>query len=275
MEWLEDDCRMEAADGMFATSWETAYPAFNSGLEARRFYFVQDFEPYFYPAGSRSVLAETTYRFGFFGITAGRWLAQKLEAEYGMRTHHYEFASDPALYRHTNSGPRREVLFYVRPYTERRGFEIGVMALDLFHRRHPDYQINLVGWDVSIHAIPFPYENLRTLELKQLSALYNRCAAGLVLSYTNMSLLPLELLGAGTIPVVNDAPNTRTVSDNPFIAYSATDPASLAATLSEVVSRPDAIAHSEAAARSVLGTSWADAGRTFIEVVERETRRGE
>lgn len=275
MEWLEDDADMLPADGMFATSWETAYPAFNSKLEARRFYFVQDFEPAFYPVGSRSVLAENTYRFGFFGITAGGWLAEKLRTEYGMRTHHYDFASDPALYRHTNNGPRREVLFYVRPFTERRGFEIGVMALDLFHRQHPEYQINLVGWDVSVHAIPFPYKNLKTLELKDLSALYNRCAAGLVLSYTNLSLLPLELLGSGTIPVVNDAPNTRMVSNNPYIAYAATDPASLAAALSEIVSRPEAIAQAKAAAGSVLQTSWADSGREFVDVVERETRNRE
>lgn len=275
MEWLDDDCHMEPADGMFATSWETAYPAFNSTLEGKRFYFVQDFEPYFYPVGTRSVLAETTYKFGFFGITAGSWLAEKLSTEYGMRTHHYEFAADEELYRHTNSGPRQEVLFYVRPFTERRGFEIGIMALDLFHAKHPEYRINLVGWDVSIHAIPFPYENLKTLELTQLSDLYNRCAAGLVLSFTNMSLLPLELLGSGTIPVVNDAPNTRMVSDNPFIAYSAADPASLAATLSETVSRHDAIARADAAAKSVLAGSWTDAGREFVDVVERETRNRE
>ena len=32
----------------------------------------------FYPAGSQSLLAEATYRFGFHGVTAGRWLAQRL-----------------------------------------------------------------------------------------------------------------------------------------------------------------------------------------------------
>ena len=34
----------------------------------RKFYFVQDYEPLFYPASSRSALAEATYRFGMPAI---------------------------------------------------------------------------------------------------------------------------------------------------------------------------------------------------------------
>ena len=60
------------ATRIFATGWETAYPAYRDPSPARRFYFVQDFEPAFYPVGSEHVFAENTYRFGFHGITAGR-----------------------------------------------------------------------------------------------------------------------------------------------------------------------------------------------------------
>ena len=79
MQWLEGD--MAKADAIFATGWETAYPVFNSSVTAKRYYFVQDFEPYFYPVGSEYVLAENSYRFGFHGITAGGWLANKLHKE--------------------------------------------------------------------------------------------------------------------------------------------------------------------------------------------------
>ena len=61
------------SDAVFATGWETAYPVFNDAGDARKCYFVQDFEPLFYPVGSEYVLAENTYRFNFFGITAGKW----------------------------------------------------------------------------------------------------------------------------------------------------------------------------------------------------------
>lgn len=275
MSWINTGDEMPNADGIFATSWETAYASFNAKLAGKRFYFVQDFEPYFYALGSLYVLAENTYKMGFHGITAGGWLSTKLARDYGMQTDHFDFGSDNHLYSYQNSEQRQEIFCYVRPNTERRGFELAIMALDLFHQQHPDYQINLAGWDVSIYNIPFPYTNLKTLELSELNAVYNRCAAGLVISLTNMSLLPLELLGSGTIPVVNDGENNRLVSDNQYIAYSANDPRSLASTLSQVVSRRDQAKYAKAASQSVSNISWQKSGDTFIDVVESATRSKE
>jgi len=275
LEWIDSGDEMQPADGVFATSWETAYASFNSATEGKRFYFVQDFEPYFYAVGSLSVLAENSYKFGFYGVTAGNWLATKLKREYGMEADYFDFGSDRKLYSFKNDKIRKEIFFYARPYTERRGFEMGVMALDLFHRQHPEYIINMAGWDVSTYDIPFPYKNLRTLELSELNDLYNRCAAGLVMSLTNMSLLPLELLGSGTIPVVNDGENNVLVSDNPYIAYSPNNPAALAATLSSVITRVDVAQYARKAYASVGASSWNESGKKFVDIVERETRKHE
>jgi glycosyltransferase involved in cell wall biosynthesis len=268
MEWLKGS--MKEADAVFATGWETAYAVFNDPGKARKFYFVQDFEPYFYPLGSEFVLAENTYKFNFFGITAGNWLAQKLSKEYGMHTEHYDFGADKQLYRYENNQPRKEIFFYARPVTHRRGFELGIMALELFHKKHPDYIINLAGWDVADYHIPFPYKNLKTMGTQQLSELYNRCAASLVISLTNMSLLPLELLACGSIPVLNDGLNNRQVSDNPYIHYSEASPDALAAELSDAVTRDDLPDYSKQAADSVAGSDWDKAGSKFIRIIERE-----
>jgi len=268
MEWLPDGGDMAPADAIFATSWETAYIVHNSKVNAKRFYFVQDFEPYFYQVGSLYLLAENTYRFGFYGITAGRWLATKLKRDYRMEADYFSFGADKSVYSYINDEPRKEVMFYARPTTERRGFEIGILALDLFHRKHPGYKINMLGYDVSQYDIPFPYENLKVLEHDQLNELYNRCAAGLVMSLTNMSLLPLELLACGAIPVVNDGENNRMVSDNKFIEYSAGEPAALAEALSQAVSRKTPELHAKKASESVEGDSWEDAGKKFIKIVE-------
>jgi len=273
MEWLDDGEDMQGADGIFATSWETAYPVYNSTSTGKRFYFVQDFEPYFYPIGSLYTLAENTYRFGFFGVTAGGWLAKKLRNDYGMETDFFDFASDKVIYSLSNRLPRKEILFYARPYTERRGFEMGILALDIFHRKHPDYTINFLGYDVSDYDIPFPYKNLGILEHDELNRLYNRCSAGLVLSLTNMSLLPLELLTCGCIPVVNDGENNRLVSDNKFIEYSENYPAALAQSLSMIVSSETAVNHAENAAASVVANSWEDSGKKFVNVVEKQMKK--
>lgn len=272
IEWLKGD--MAPADAIFATGWETAYPVFNAKTDVQRLYFVQDFEPFFYPTGSETVLAENTYRFNFYGVTAGGWLAKKLNRDYGMQTDYFNFGANTDLYTHTNHSERKEVFFYARPVTARRGFELGILALDLFHQQHPEYTINLAGWDVSDYDIPFPYKNLKTLTLAELPELYNRCSAALVLSLTNLSLLPLELLACGTIPVVNDGENNRLVSDNPYISYVPNSPAALARALSKAVSREDAVTYANKASASVQSASWDEAGAKFVKIVEGALHNG-
>lgn len=259
-------------DVIIATGWETTYPSFLDTSRARRLYFVQDFEPLFYPTGTETVLAENTYRFGFAGITAGHWLASKLSTEYGMTAHAYQFGADPENYSFSNAGPRNEIFFYARPGTTRRGFELGIMALDTFARERPDYTINLAGSDVSRYDIPFRYKNLGSLPVTELNALYNRCAAGLVLSLTNMSLLPLELLAAGVIPVVNDAPNNTMVSSNPFIDYAPASPRALADHLIATVDRADLPEYARRAAASVGTNGWDESGRQFVAAFDKVIR---
>jgi O-antigen biosynthesis protein len=256
-------------DVIIATGWETAYRSYRDQSNARRLYFVQDFEPLFYPTGSEAVLAENTYRFGFIGITAGGWLAAKLRDEYGMVTSSFPFGAEGSTYSRLDTGARTDVFFYARPETPRRGFELGVMALDLFSRERPGSAVILAGQDLGALRIPFAHENPGNLQVSQLNELYNRCAAGLVLSLTNMSLLPLELLAAGVIPVVNDAPNNRLVSDNPFIEYTEPSPRALADRLIAIVDRADQVEHSRLAAASVESTSWDEAGAIFLGAITK------
>jgi O-antigen biosynthesis protein len=259
-EILDDVAAIGQCDALVATAWQTAYPVLNAETTARKFYFVQDYEPYFYSMGSEAVLAEDTYRFGLYGITAGPWLAEKLAAEFEMRAAHFEFGSDSEHYAYRNSGERDKVVFYARPKTPRRGFELGLLALTSFAQRHPELEIHLVGGDVSAYALPKGFVARGILTPAELNDLYNESVAALVISLTNMSLLPLELLSAGCIPVVNEASSNTSVSDNPFIAYTSPAPAALAAALDEVVSRPDRAEHARVAAASVQKLSWEDAG---------------
>jgi glycosyltransferase involved in cell wall biosynthesis len=266
--------KMQDADVVFATGWETAYPVFNDKSSAYKMYFVQDFEPYFYPMGTNYILAENTYKFGFHGITAGGWLSSKLSSEYGMKCDHYDFGADKSNYKVLNEKKRKEIFFYARPVTERRGFDLGIMALEIFHKKMPDYTISLAGWDVSEWDVPFPHVNHTALQISQLPELYNKSAAALVMSLTNMSLLPLELLACGTIPIVNDAPNNRLVSDNPFIKYTECSPQALADALIETVKRNDLPAYAKKAADSVAADGWGTAGERFLGVLDRELNRG-
>lgn len=268
--WVHAEVR-DLADGIadahaiVATGWGSAYPILASPAKGARCYFVQDFEPSFYPTGSEALLAEATYRFGFHGITAGRWLAQRLQRDYGMQAEHFDFGCDLETYGLDASldGERERtgVCYYCRPSTPRRAFELAVIALDLFAARHPEVDIHLYGEPAP--ALPFRAIDHGLMTPRQLGALYNRCIAGLSLSATNVSLVPHELLAAGCIPVVNDAEHNRLVLDNPHVAYTPATPFDLSNALCELVEQSPAerVARAQRAAASVASTSWDEAGR--------------
>jgi glycosyltransferase involved in cell wall biosynthesis len=275
--WVDADVRdlaggIEDAHAIIATGWGTAYPILASPARGARCYFVQDFEPAFFPAGSEALLAEATYRFGFHGITAGRWLADRLQRDYGMEAEHFDFGCDLDKYGldRTLDGARERtgICYYCRPSTPRRAHELAVVTLDLFAARHPEVDIHLYGEPAP--ALPFRATDHGLMTPEQLGALYNRCVAGLSLSATNVSLVPHELLAAGCIPVVNDAEHNRVVLDSPHVMYARATPFELCNALCELVEQPPAerVARAERAAASVGGTTWDEAG----ERVERILR---
>ncbi len=195
---------MQPADIAIATSWQTAYAVFQMAEARRKVYLVQDYEPYFTTVGTESALAENTYRFGFHGITAGPWLAGKLRDGFAMQCDHFNLAADPAVYYPKNNGERRKVFFYARPATPRRGFELGVRALELFHARNPQYEIVFAGGEVHRSDFAMPVTNIGYAGESQLNDIYSQSAAALVVSLTNCSLLPLEIMATGC-PVVTTA----------------------------------------------------------------------
>lgn len=261
---------MKEADAIFATNWFSAYPVFNFKGAAKKFYFVQDFEPYFEPVGTYSTLAENTYKFDFYGITLGKWLSDKLSVEYGMKTDYLDFGTELNDYKLTKNKKRKKILYYARPVTPRRGFELGSLALKIFHERHPEYEIHCLGWDLSRYDMPFPYVNHGILSPKELNDLYNECVGGLVLSFTNMSLLPLEMLSAGCIPVMNDAVHTRMATYADYLKYAKTSPTAIAEALHEVVTNPNQLKTSQEASKYAQNFKWGKSNEKLEKILEKE-----
>lgn len=249
-----------------ATGWDTAYTVRAFAGASHKLYFVQDYEPHFYPVGTESVLAENTYRFGFFGITAGGWLAGKLAREYGMITHAVGFGVELERYRRL---PRREpgirrVFFYARPPTPRRAFEIGLLVLNAVWERMPDTQFVLAGWDTAGYHIPFPHLACGTVALDDLPDLYSQCDVALVLSLTNASLLPLELMACGCAVVSNHGQNVEWLLNDEVAALSDPTPEdltdSVCALLQDDERRAALSARAEVFARS---QTWDEVARGF------------
>ncbi len=248
----------------FATAWHTAYDVRNFQSTRHKCYFVQDFEPWFFPSGSSGTFAEETYRFGFTGVTAGTWLSTVLDRDYGMTTHAIGFSYDRELYKPL---PRRDaahkrVFFYARPNTPRRAFEMGIMVLAEVVRRLPGTRVVLAGADLSEFSIPFPYENPGIVDLADLPELYSQCDAALVLSFSNLSLLPLELMACGVPVVSNRAPYTEwLLTDQNARLERPTVPA-LASAICDLLQDPDQAERLKTGGFATCSaTDWAAEGR--------------
>lgn len=188
---------VEDADATFATFWPTAENVLALPNGGRRFYLVQDFEPSFYPGDAHhSERAANTYRAGFHCITLGRWLAKLLRERYGATTDYFDFAVDPKVY-HPRGGLRREtkrLCFYARPATPRRGYDLGIEALCLVQARLPEVEIVFYGTADPQPPPAFPFIDRGLMSAEELATLFSSCDVGLVLSLSNPSFVPLELM---------------------------------------------------------------------------------
>lgn len=128
-----------------------------------------------------------------------------------MKTKEFLFSFDRDKYFQRSKKPSqaRQVFFYARPSTQRRAFEMGILVLDEVKRRLPDIKIVLAGGKTDKFDIPFEHVSMGVVSVDTLSELYGQCDAALVLSFTNLSLLPLELMACGIPVVSNRAPCTE------------------------------------------------------------------
>lgn len=277
--WVDAEVRsadegFAGLDACVATSWQTAHvlAARTETLDLHRLYFVQDFEPYFYPRGSDYELAADSYRFGFQAIALGRMVQERLLSEVGVEAAVVPFSADTDVYRLQHRGPRSGVVFYAKPGVPRRGYRLAVLALEEFHRRRPDHPIHVYGHDAA--DIEAPVVRHHRLSPEQLNDLYNASAAGIALSFTNISLVTEEMLASGCLPVVNDSPDARADLDNPHVRWARPTPGALADALCRAVDDARDGRAAVAAAESIRPDSWTVAGAGVARIIER-TVRGE
>jgi glycosyltransferase involved in cell wall biosynthesis len=186
-----------------ATGWQTAYPVALLPACKLKAYLVQDHEPDFFPASAERMWAAGTYGLGLPCLTSSPWLKQVVQERYGVtRAEVFEYGVDFDAYR-PESGPRepRTVLYYARPATPRRATELGMLALDELLERRPDTRVVMFG-DSKPPPAPFDYEFAGVREPAALAQLYGTATIGLVLSLTNYSLIPKEMMACG-LPVVD------------------------------------------------------------------------
>jgi hypothetical protein len=258
---------VDSVDACFATSWESAHVlALRAGPGLECFYFIQDYEPFFYPRGSLYELAEDSYRFGFRHIALGDMVAETIRREVGVDGRVVPFGCDSDVYTLAPQAVERTgLVFYAKPDVPRRGYIHARFALEEFSRRHPEQEIHVYGDKISGLAMPVTWHGRMWPD--DLNALYNRTLGGLSMSFTNVSLVPEEMLSAGCIPVVNDSPLARAGLRNDHVVWAKPTPIALADALCQVVEYPDPDARARSAAASVR-KGWGSVGDAVVQIVE-------
>jgi GT2 family glycosyltransferase/glycosyltransferase involved in cell wall biosynthesis len=206
---------LPASDAVVATFWSTAYALLRHRRAKRKFYFLQDLESLFYPAGAISGLVEATYGFGFFGIANSEGVRAAYERDFGGSAMAFDPCVDPELFharRPERKGPRT-LFCYGRPAHPRNAFELAAAALRAVKDRLGS-AVRIVSagdeWRPADYGLAEVVHNRGRLGLEEAAALYREADVGLVLMLTrHPSYIPLELMASGCLVVTNDNPATR------------------------------------------------------------------
>ena len=102
-----------------------------------------------------------------------------------------------------------------------------------------DLEVVFAGWDVSQYKIDFPHVNMGIMDISELADLYASCDMCLVISNTNLSLLPLEVMASGSVAVCSKGANSewRVNEENSILVDF--DPIEIAQTLQEYLENPE------------------------------------
>jgi len=200
------------ADISIATLWTSAYRLLKFNNTRGKFYFIQDYEPLFYPAGSSYALAEATYRFGFHGIVNSPGLYHFITSNYDLHAEFFTPAVEHEVFfpgdRSQEEGKKTFKLFvYGRPQHDRNGFDIAIATAKKAKRSFGE-SIEIVSagseWNPSEFGLDGIMENLGLLGYLETAELYRVCDFGLILMFTkHTSYLPLELMASGSIVIAN------------------------------------------------------------------------
>lgn len=242
---------IQPSDFSIATLWTTAYILLKVQNTGLKFYFIQDFEPLFYPAGSTYAQAEATYRFGFYGIANTISLKNIYESEYGGKSIHFTPCVDTKVFYTDDSSKKdnpKRIFFYGRPGHPRNAFELAITAMrQLKNRYGSNIEILSAGanWKPKDYGLEGVIENLGLLNYEATGDLYRSCHIGLSMMMTkHPSYLPFEMMACGVLVVSNVNNSTKWLlkdRHNCLLSYPSTT--YISETISEAIERYEDLEH--------------------------------
>jgi glycosyltransferase involved in cell wall biosynthesis len=211
----EQELQQRTFDVAVATLWTSVYfVAKNRHLFSYKAYFIQDFEPYFYPQGDLFQLSLQTYRMGFLMISLGSWNKRMIESnDPNLKVHYIDFPFEQSEYQKGSSKrtpiqekiARKLLTFAVYLKNDpKRAPALVILQLGYMKQQleAQGYTIEIIyyGTDASFE-IMYGF-NAGKLSLEALKSLYLKADFGVVASFTNISLVNYEMIAMG-LPVMD------------------------------------------------------------------------
>lgn len=269
--------RVLPADATIATNWPTAYTAAEQQDSLFRFYFVQDYEPEFY--SDRDPLyreAERTYDLPLQHVCIGRSLAARLGRLTGRPTECIDFAVDTEIFRTRVRAADRpqntRVLFFARPGMKRRGFDVGIAALERVARERPDVEICMFGAeDDDLRGVRFPFTNLGVLGHHELARAMNEAHILLCFSLSaNVSWVPLQAMACGCAVVEADVPGVREMVEDDTCLLAEPAPEPVMNALLQLIDDDDLRCRlAENGTAALAERSWESSARQFEQILQQ------
>lgn len=199
-------------DVAICSFWVSAYLLLKFNKTKRKYYFIQDYEPLFYPGGSTYALAESTYRFGFRALVNTPGLLAAVNTRHGMEGISFIPAVDQTVYYPDESkknGEKVRIFFYARPHNPRNAFNLGIEIIkQLLDEHGNNIEIVTAGanWKESAYGLRGKITNLGLLKsIDAVAELYRSCDVGFVYMLSkHPSYQPFEFMASGMATVTNN-----------------------------------------------------------------------
>lgn len=200
----------EQPDVVIASSWDTVH--YVKKFKSYRMYFVQDFEPYFYPFGDKFLMAKKTYEQGLHMVSLGGWNKKEIEkhCQPVSPIDCVEFPCERSEYPHmerdyTAYAEKKKIIIavYLKYYGKRLPSTIQYMlgkVKDAFAQRD-GIELDIRYFGEAKSFLPKNGVNVGMLNKEELKKLYAEADFGMVASLSNISLIPYEMLASG-LPLI-------------------------------------------------------------------------
>lgn len=204
-EMLNPDTLPEA-EICFASLWTTAHYLLPYFRTKAKFYFIQDYESLFYPAGTLFKLADITYDFGYIGIFNTPGLKEAITKDHDIIGEYFIPGVDKNVFYSDDRNKTRSDTFnlfvYGRPGVPRNMYELVIDTVKLATARLKQLRVFVAGWPSYTDNLGDQVKFLGYLPYEKTGDLYRNCHAGIALMATpHPSYLPFQLMACGAIPV--------------------------------------------------------------------------